>query len=303
MHSIYSDGRYMPSEQIAHALSYDLDFIFFSEHNTDSGNNNIGLWISSNASSLLVGRAIEVTTRHGHWQAIGLERFQQVDWRYTNASDDPGYAFAATQVRQSGGVVSINHPFETCSRCNWTLDWNHNDAIEVWNGRFDDKDQQAINFWQSQLVQGKKITALGGSDAHGPPDINGLPTTVVRATGEKSQTSVVEAVKRGRVYLVEGPGMSIDFHVVYAGSQKAEIGDIVPQSSLDTGSYANLSATGFPPGAIACFVSEKGYLKNITLTSAQQQIQEPVMGMEFLRVEIRNGSDVVLGLTNPVYFA
>ncbi|KAJ9615021.1 hypothetical protein H2200_001095 [Cladophialophora chaetospira] len=302
MHSIYSDGRYLPSEQIAHALEYNLDFIFFSEHNTDSGNNNIGRWIPANASNLLIGRAIEVTTRHGHWQAIGLERFQQVDWRHTNASNDTGYVDAATQVRNSGGIVSINHPFENCSRCDWTLDWEHNDAIEVWNGRFDDKDEMAIKFWQSELVKGKKITALRGSDAHSPPDINGLPTTVVKVEDEKSQLSIVEGVKRGRVYLVEGPGMKLDFGVVYAGgSKKADIGNIIARTDLDNNSYASFSATGFQ-GAKACFVTEVGYVKNVSIVNAQQ-IQHGVAAMEFIRVEVRNGSDILLGLTNPIYFS
>jgi hypothetical protein len=301
MHTIYSDGRYLPSEQIAHALSYELDFIFFSDHNTDSSNNNMGHWIADNASDLLIGRAIEVTTRHGHWQAIGLERSQQVEWRYTNASNDAGYIDAATQVRNSGGVVSINHPFENCSRCDWTLDWEHNDAMEVWNGRFDEKDEKAVKFWQGELVKGKRVTALGGSDAHSPPDINGLPTSVVRVEGEKSQASIVEGVKRGRVYLVEGPGMELGFGIVYgAGNQRAEMGDTVARADLDQNSYASFSATGLQ-GATACFVNEEGYFKNLSIVNAQQ-IQQAVAGMEFIRVEVRNRSDILLGLTNPVFF-
>ena len=206
MHSIYSDGKYLPSEQIGNALSRDLDFIFFSEHNTDSGNNNIRQWIPEHASDLLIGRAIEVTTRHGHWQAIGLERSQQVEWRYTDASGDTHYVEAAEQVRRSGAVVSINHPYVNCSRCNWTLGWESNDAIEVWNGIWDETDQMAVDKWQEMLVEGKKIVAVGGSDAHSYPDINGLPTTVVRVEREKSQAGIMEGVKSGRVYLVEGAG-------------------------------------------------------------------------------------------------
>ncbi|KIX08766.1 uncharacterized protein Z518_03423 [Rhinocladiella mackenziei CBS 650.93] len=300
MHSIYSDGRYLPSQQIANALSRNLDFIFFSEHNTDTGNNDIGKWIPTNASHLLIGRAIEVTTRFGHWQAIGLERQQQVEWRYTNSSHDTGFIHAATQVRNSGGLVSVNHPFQNCSRCDWTLDWDHNDAIEVWNGRFDPLDQVAVAFWQSELVKGKKITALGGSDAHHPPDINGLPTTVVRVTGEKSQASVVEGVKLGRAYLVEGPGMEIEFGLQYGQGLKAEIGDVVAKRVLDSDTVAEFAGTGFE-GASACFVSEQGYFRNESITGGQR-IKQAVSGMDFLRVEVRNSSDILLGLTNPIYF-
>jgi hypothetical protein len=303
MHTIYSDGKYLPSEQIAHALAYNLDFIFFSEHNTDSNNINIGRWIPQNASDLLICRAIEVTTRHGHWQAIGLERFQQVEWRYTNASNDTGYADAARQVRDSGGAVSINHPFETCSRCNWTLDWDHNDAIEVWNGQFDDKDQVAVAWWQSQLVAGKRLTALGGSDAHSPPDINGLPTTVVRVQREKSQASIVEGTKRGRVYLVEGPGMELSLNITYGvAGQQAEIGDLVAKGDVNGNSQAMFSATGFPGDARACFVNERGYISNVSAAGGGMVAAQAVAGMNFIRVEVRNSSDVLLGLTNPVYF-
>ncbi|KIX92844.1 uncharacterized protein Z520_11508 [Fonsecaea multimorphosa CBS 102226] len=307
MHTIYSDGWYLPSEHMAHAISQNLDFIFFSEHNTDSGNNNIGRHIprTANASSdLLIGRAIEVTTRHGHWQAIGLERAQQVEWRYTNATGDTGFVDAATQVRRSGGLVSINHPFEKCSRCDWTLDWEHNDAIEVWNGRFDPRDEAAVQFWQGELVKGKKLTALGGSDAHRPPDVNGLPTTVVRVTGAKSQASIVEGVRNGRVYLVQGPGMDMDFGLVYGdGRKRAEIGDVVPKTDLGADTYASLSATGFESlAAHACFVSEKGYFQNVSLQNAQRVQHSLAPDMDFIRVEIRNASDTLLGLTNPVYF-
>lgn len=302
MHTVYSDGRYLPHQQIANALSRDLDFIFFSEHNTDSGNSEIGNWIPANASELLIGRAIEVTTRHGHWQAIGLGRSQQVEWRYTNASGDSGYADAATQVHESGGLVSLNHPFQNCSRCDWTLDWEHHDAIEVWNGRYDPLDEVAVQFWKTELVAGKRVTAIGGSDAHSPPEINGLPTTVVRAEGEKSQASVVEGVKRGRVYLVEGPGMDLQFGVSYngkSGSKRAEIGEAVPKTALDDSATASFSATGFD-GATACFVNEKGYFHNASI--GQQPIEQLVAGMQFVLVEVRNTSDILLGLTNPIYF-
>ncbi|KAK6369670.1 hypothetical protein LTS17_009576 [Exophiala oligosperma] len=298
MHTIYSDGKYLPNQQINNAMSRDLDFIFFSDHNTDTSNNNIAKWIPANASELLVCRAIEVTTRHGHWQAIGLEYAQQVEWRYTNASNDTGYADAATQVLNSGALVSINHPFQNCSRCDWTLDWDHNQAIEVWNGRFDPLDEVGVQWWQAELGRGKRITAIGGSDAHSYPDINGLPTTVVRVEGEKSQSAIVQAVKTGRVYLVEGPGQEIDFAVQY-GNKTAQIGDVVPKSECGPGIYATFTGVGFA-GADACFISEKGYFSNVSIVDGQS-IHQPLPNVEFVRVEVRNSSNILLGLTNPVY--
>ncbi len=299
MHSIYSDGRYLPSQQINNALAQDLDFIFFSEHNTDGGNNDIARWIPVNASELLICRAIEVTTRFGHWQAIGLERGQQVDWRYTNASNDGGFADAATQVLNSGGVVSINHPFTNCSRCDWTMgDWEHNQAIEVWNGRYDELDGRAVKFWQGELANGKKVAAIGGSDAHSFPDMVGIPTSVVLVEEEKSQSAIVRAVKKGRVYLVEGPGMEIEFEVLYAGGAAA-MGQTIALDGANA--TARFVGKGFD-GAQACWVSERGYFRNVSIVDGQK-IEQVVANMQFIRVEVRNSSDTLLGLTNPVYLA
>ncbi|ETN37347.1 uncharacterized protein HMPREF1541_08338 [Cyphellophora europaea CBS 101466] len=292
MHSIYSDGRYLPSEQMENALKKGLDFIFFSEHNTDSGNNEVAGWRPEGAQDLLVGRAIEVTTRHGHWQAIGLAQGQKVEWRYTNETD--GYAVAAQGVRESGALVSINHPFINCSRCDWTLDWEHHDAIEIWNGRWSEANEQAVRKWHEELMAGKKITAIGGSDAHHPPDQNGLPTTVVKVSA-KSQAGIVEGVREGGVYLVEGPGMEIEFGVEVAGT-RFDVGQVAGASK----GSAVLVARGFGD-SVACFLSEQGYFHNQSLVDGGS-IELAVEGLAFVRVEIRNSTDIMLGLTNPVFF-
>jgi hypothetical protein len=90
MHTVHSDGRYTPDQQIQNALNRNLSFIFFSEHNTDTNNEIIGAYQAHLAPDLLIGHAIEVTTRHGHWQAIGLAEGQIVDWRY-HPGDNPGF--------------------------------------------------------------------------------------------------------------------------------------------------------------------------------------------------------------------
>ncbi|KEF59685.1 uncharacterized protein A1O9_04531 [Exophiala aquamarina CBS 119918] len=318
MHSVYSDGRYLPSQQIANALAQNLSFVFFSEHNTASGNQNIGSWIPADAD-LLVLRAIEVTTRHGHWNAFGLDPAQQVEWRYTNASGDAGYETATKQVHAAGGLVSVNHPFQNCSRCDWTLSWEWNDAIEVWNGRFDPLDEQAVQWWHSELVKGKNIVAVGGSDAHHPGDMNGIPTTVV-SVSERSQVGVVRGIREGAVYLIEGPGKDLEFYMESRQSevereqargshrrpnQRWEIGQTVnKQDRLEITSplTAVFSATGFDPAAAkACFISDAGYFHNESVVPGEKIVQVVDDGLRFVRVEVRNASDVLLALTNPIF--
>lgn len=200
LHSVHSDGRYLPQEQVANAVARKLDFMFFSEHNTNSGIDVYGLYQPTDRD-FLIGRAIEVTTRHGHWQAIGIERGQKIDWRYHPEDGEQGYPAAAEEVHRVGGLVSVNHPFALCGRCSWALDWNHNDAIEIWNGPWDPTDQLSVQKWQSFLVQGRRYIGIGGSDAHSSPDVTALPTTVVLADA-LTQDSIVQGVRNGYAYMV-----------------------------------------------------------------------------------------------------
>ncbi|KAL3462540.1 polymerase/histidinol phosphatase-like protein [Aspergillus heterothallicus] len=304
MHTIYSDGRYTPEEQIAIAVDQGLDFIFFSDHNTDSSNNIMGSLQHLAPPDLLIGRGIEVTTRAGHWQALGLDPEQLVEWRYR---DEESYIAAARDVHRRGGLVSINHPFAACAACNWVFDsWGVNDAIEVWNGDWDRTDEEAVAKWQELLVSGRYTAAVGGSDSHSPPAMNGVPTTVVRSRG-RSQAGIIEGIKAGRAYIVQGPGMEITLRVrlpAPLGSVVAEIGDKMRVSTV--GAFAVVETRGFKEHVCkVCFVTDKGYVYNTTLgrdggVGVKRFIPA---GSKFLRVEVRNGTDgALLGLTNPVWF-
>lgn len=301
MHTVYSDGKYTPDQQINMAVHRNLSFIFFSDHNTDTSNAIIGAYQASLAPDLLIGRAIEVTTRHGHWQAVGLDRDQLIEWRY-QLNDNPGYEAATHQVHRSGGFVSVNHPFANCPACNWGFpDWDHNDAIEVWNAAWDPTDQQAVQKWQQLLVDGKFTTAIGGSDAHSFPALNGLPTTIVKSRG-RSQAAIVEAVKAGRAYLVQGPGMDLAFSVdIPSRSTTAEIGDKI---SVDAGAAGSaiLSTQGLTSHK-ACFLTEKGYFFNTSIVDGQEIKKLVPPGSSFVRIEVRNQTDdAMVALTNPVWF-
>jgi hypothetical protein len=296
MHTTYSDGKYTPAEQIQHALAQNLSFIFFSDHNTDSSNSIIGAYQQTLAPDLLICRAIEVTTRHGHWQAAGLEREQLIDWRY---QDVPGFVEATKQVHRAGGFVSVNHPFAACAACNWGFDeWDHNDAIEVWNADFDSTDQQAIQKWHELLVAGKFTAAIGGSDSHSPPSLNGIPTTVVNARGRK-QSAIVAGVKNARAYIVQGPGKSMSFDVKVRDTV-AQIGDKVRGNSNDAKASLTVEGMGCQK---ACFISDKGYFYNTTIKAGREIHHQLPNHLKFVRVEVRNVTDdSVIGMTNPIWF-
>jgi len=152
--------------------------------------------------------------------------------------------------------------------------------------------------WQSLLVGGKRITAVGGSDSHSPPSVNGLPTSVVKGRG-RSQAAIVEGVKAGRVYLVEGPGMDVGFEVVGSARVPAQIGDELEIGA--EGARVIYSAEGLV-GQRACLVSDQGYFYNASIVDDRKVQREIPSGAKFVRMEVRNStSDEMLALTNPVW--
>lgn len=170
--------------------------------------------------------------------------------------------------------------------------------MEVWNGyAATDLNEPALALWQSLLVKGHRMTAIGGSDTHHPPSLIGKPTTLVK-TKTLSQASIVEGIKNRRVYIVDGPGMEIDFTVQGEGVY-AQVGDIVDVEGSSV--EAKLLATGFT-NVTACFVTEEGYVHNETVTD-DEAISLPVeAGTRFLRAEIRNSTNSLVAMTNPIYF-
>ena len=98
-HTVHSDGRRRIEEMAEAATSAGLDFIVSTDHNTNSANR---AWAASTAD-LEVIAGEEVTTRHGHWLAVGLPPGGWVDWRY--APRDGVFAGYADQVRADGGLV------------------------------------------------------------------------------------------------------------------------------------------------------------------------------------------------------
>ena len=77
-HTVHSDGRRRIEEMAEAAISAGLDFIVSTDHNTSSANS---AWAARSAE-LEVIAGEEVTTRHGHWLAVGLPPEGWVDWRY-----------------------------------------------------------------------------------------------------------------------------------------------------------------------------------------------------------------------------
>ncbi|GAA3192777.1 CehA/McbA family metallohydrolase [Actinocorallia longicatena] len=292
LHTVHSDGHRTPAELVAAARARGLDFFASTEHNTRSANLQWGRFA---ADDLLIISGEEVTTRHGHWLAIGLPHDTWIDWRYS-PSDGllPAYARA---VRELGGLVVAAHPVVPGPGSVWEFGYDHVDAVEVWNGPWTLDDQAAVMVWDGLLREGRRLPAVGNSDSHSASDVVGLPQTVVHAGG-LSRDAVLKAVREGRSYLADNAGIAL--HLT-AGT--ALPGDTVPARTT-----VECTVTGTPGATLSLFTAAGKVAFALVPASGSARVSwTAAAGAKYVRAEVRSlkpGSTsltTMAALSNPIW--
>jgi hypothetical protein len=220
MHTAHSDGQ-CPSQTgkmvpcpvyftVDAAARRGLDFIAITDHNATSQYDAMReLQPYFDKVLLIPGR--EITTFQGHLNFLGTTDY--VDFRLGSAGV-PTVNDLLRKARKLGALVSINHPRdptgEICMGCGWTpdppADMNLLDAIEAVNGGSETAAFSGIPFWEHELDQGYRLTAIGGSDNHRPmmpldrAGSVGSPTTVVYAQN-LSTPAILAGIRSGRVFI------------------------------------------------------------------------------------------------------
>lgn len=203
LHTVFSDGRRTPAELAAAARAAGLDVLGSSEHNTPAAH---AVWGPLAGDDLLVLTGEEVTTRNGHLVAVGLDPGSWVDWR-VRARDGRLDDLVAT-IHDRGGLAVAAHPYGAFLGGAWKFGLDAVDAVEVWNGPWGAEDELALAAWDGQLCSPAWRPAVGGSDAHGPDDVVGLPQTVVGAAA-LARDALVAAVRAGRCWVRESAGVDV----------------------------------------------------------------------------------------------
>ncbi|MEU7011156.1 CehA/McbA family metallohydrolase [Streptomyces sp. NPDC046332] len=301
LHSVHSDGQRTVDEIVAAARQEGLDFIATSDHNTSSTGVT---WRGNIPTDLLVVNAEEVTTRHGHWLAVGLPQGEWVDWRY---GDQGAFEGHARRVHSLGGLTIAAHPLTPAPGSFWEFGLDRVDALEVWNGPWTLDDAANIAAWHVMLCLGKRVAAVGNSDAHSPADAVGRPHNVVYADS-LSTPAVLDALRLGRSYAVESTAVTLDFTARGAG-RAAGPGEELPLSFFDTVDVT-LDVTG-APDSIATLYTEWGIMAATCIDgTGRGQLRWRGWGKAslFARAEVRRLKpasttlDQLVAITNPVWF-
>lgn len=233
-------GDSYPSDIKEKAITNGLDFVVLTDHSNSTGSDadttyedpalfNMGpeftYWDSavllSDANFLMVC-GNEISPRDlgseptGHIGCIpaNLSTFDQ---NYVFTDRPRGTVDGANTLMQAGeaGCYKIlNHPyaFNRWIAFDWTsFDY---DAMEVWNGTigYDDFDKNAHQAWICDLLAGRQVSIVGGSDNHrvNTPEPSqvldpalGYPTTMVFAES-LTWDNIIAGLQRGQTAVVEG---------------------------------------------------------------------------------------------------
>ncbi|MEV1144774.1 CehA/McbA family metallohydrolase [Micromonospora sp. NPDC049799] len=306
VHSVRSNGADLtPAHLAAAARAAGLDFIAVTEHNTSDTH---GTWGPLAGDDLLVILGQEVTTRTGHWLALGIEPGQLVDWRYGVRDDVVGRHL--DEVRRVGGLCVAAHPHAPYPSGVFMYPWDGFDVVEVWNGLWTSDlpwnadNEAALAEWGRNLAvdlhRGRLRPAMGNSDAHLEGQI-GVPHTVVLAD-ELSRAAILAGIRAGRSWIAGSADVELALTVV-AGGRHAGLGE-----RLETGGRpveVRVHVDGVPSGTVSMH-TERGTAHRESLPGGGTGSVEWLTSAEesaFVRVEVRDAAGHPAALTNPVVLA
>jgi hypothetical protein len=305
LHTVHSDGKRQPAEVAAGARAAKLDFIVSTDHNTSSA---AGVWGAYAGPDLLIIDGEEITTRNGHFTALGLPAGTWIDWRYRAV--DGGLARFVQQIHQRHGLAVAAHPLATCVACGWKFGYAGMDAVEVWNGPWTADDEAVVAGWDNLLVAGGRtgtwIPAVGDSDAHSEPQVIGLPHNVV-AADDLTRDAIIAGVRAGRLWIAESAAVNLSFEAV-SGHRSAGIAQRLDVDD-DASVTLTLTVSGEPNGSVR-FISDQGLRSTMTLpasgTGTVTWTTTP-RNSRYVRAEVRRPqptattADTMVALTNPIF--
>ncbi|MFG2043231.1 CehA/McbA family metallohydrolase [Dactylosporangium sp. NPDC048998] len=254
----------------------------------------------------------EITTRNGHFTALGLPAGTWIDWRYRAV--DGALARFVQQIHRAGGLAVAAHPLATCVACGWKFGYAGLDAVEVWNGPWTLDDEAVLANWDNLLVASVRerghddawLPAVGDSDAHSEPQVVGLPHNVVYAEG-LDRRAILDGVRAGRLWIAESAAVDLSFTAT-AGGRSAGIGQRL-RVAEDVPVTVTLQVSG-APGCAARFITDQGQrLATMLLAEGTATVTwtTTARNARYVRAEVRRQqptpttADTMVALTNPIF--
>lgn len=190
-HTVNSDGKLTAEALLKKARKKGLEYLMVTDHNRPAV---YGLPAIKGVTAV---PGVETTYFKGHANFWGAEHPYNTSFALNTLEE---WRRLRDEARSRGAIICVNHPF--CSMCPWRWELNADDfdAVEVLNGPARDDTQKAVEWWEAQIKEGKRLTPVGGSDYHRNYFVVstlGIPVTYVYSRSGAA-SDILRAVKEGR---------------------------------------------------------------------------------------------------------
>jgi len=284
-HTDHSDGANTIAEMASFARARGLDFLAITDHNTTTHMPVIDAWADT---PLLLVPGEEVTTYSGHANVWGLREW--VDFRFTT---DEEIHRLLKWVEARKRPFSINHPKGVGPP--WKFADPGFGVREVWQAPWRWYNWESVQAWDEQLVAGRRIVPVGGSDAHSAPPAEprhphhiGDPTTWLYCEGGLNEQSVLNAITAGRTAISDGPTGP------FLALEQDEEGRVSASFERAAGTELEFIVDG-----------ERTHRVRLASDSGRYRLPADVRFDKYLRAELRveapRGREDVRALSAPIY--
>lgn len=203
LHTVHSDGSHTPVELVKKVQKQKLDYMIITDHNTYTSYANL-----PRKKDLCIIPGLELTCFQGHFNLLGAEIPIKNGYEFDTLDD---LNELLSYAKEQGAVRSLNHPH--CKNCGWHLPLTgfEHECVEVWNSPMRIDNMNTIHWWHDQLLSGRKLVAIGGSDYHRDYVVTNLlamPCTVVYAESN-TPSDVLDAIRKGHCYVTHNPKTSM----------------------------------------------------------------------------------------------
>lgn len=335
--------------------SYDLDDRLDSYLVNDPGVPKWELFQSeveslNNAESdCVVVRGEEVSCRNSRGRNVHLLLFGQREFVHGSGDSadralrtESEYSIPEVLARCSkSGAAYAAHAMEPVPFLQRLLlgrgEWRHEDlaheqlsGLQIVNGRLDDGFGRGLNSWTRHLLQGRKLSALAGNDAHG--NFNryrqiGVPFLTMRETtshlfgkmrtgvfveGRFNEQSVLRALKVGQSILTDGPIARVE-----PAPSTAEARDSLFQSgstrvlinAVSSPEFGEIDSVRVIVGKLGMTGEQTAFqFQGVRSYEYETEVAIAAKGADYARVEMRTLAEGTFDgeshfcMTNPVWF-
>lgn len=312
-HSTYWDGKKPLRVLQQEAWLRNVDALVLTDHNTMAGVKSPEF--QNPPYDLIMVKGMEWNAFRekgepvvGHAGLLGLSPDVRIT---TGLGLDPMLA----EAHAADATIVVNHPF--CKNNEWAQPKPdpRAHAVEVWNGwwyraNFLVHNDLALAWWDQALKEGRRLTALAGTDCHGEfyKDVaNGISMVFAETPDEQG---ILKGVREGRVSLTASPSSARVFLEADAdgdGTYEAIMGDTVPRAAKGT---LNVRARVLgASGKKVVFYTRAGRQAIRDVSGADAAIPFTVAldakgQPDFVRAEVRKFPHLPFSMTalaNPIY--